>query len=351
MAESPTIEEIARLAEVSRSTVSRVLNNHPSVRPAVRNRVLAVIRQQNYTPYAAARSLASNCTHVLGLLIPRSAPFIFADPFFAGMIQAITEACSQRGYFMMLAMMSAETDEHFYDFILRSRHFDGMLLLSSDIDDPILARLIDTPTPIVLIGSHPYFDNLAWVDAENHAGAQRAVAYLIGLGHRRIGAITGPLRMAAAIDRRDGYKQALLEAGLTIAPELIVEGGFTQESGYWAMSRLLGLRSPPSAVFVASDTMAIGALRAIEQAGLRVPGDVSLIGFDDLPTAMAATTPLTTVRQPIAEMGATAVGLLIDRIEKRSAPASHLRLPTELIIRSSCGAAERSERCAPLTAY
>jgi LacI family transcriptional regulator len=342
MAQSPTIEEIARLAEVSRSTVSRVLNNHPSVRPAVRDRVLSVIRQQQYTPYAAARSLASNCTHVLGLLIPRSAPFIFADPFFAGMIQAITEACSQRGYFMMLAMMSAETDEQFYDFILRSRHFDGMLMLSSDIDDPTLARLIDSPTPIILIGSHPYFSNLAWVDAENQAGARCAVTYLIGLGHRRIAAITGPLQMAAAIDRREGYKQALLEAGLTIVPELIVEGGFTQESGYNAMAGLLGLTPPPTAVFVASDTMAIGALRAVEEAGLRVPSDISLVGFDDLPTAAAAATPLTTVRQPIAQIGATAVELLIERIEKRATAAAHLRLPTELILRESCAAPRRS---------
>src|SRR5919108_5122458 len=167
-----TIEQIAEIAQVSRSTVSRVLNNHPSVRPAVRDRVLRIISEHNYTPHAAARSLASSRTNVIGLLIPRTAAAIFSDPFFPYVIQGITEACNSQGYFLMLAMVSAEMEQGFYNRILRSRHFDGVIMLSGDVDDPILPLLISDGTPLALIGHHPYFQNLISVDVENRSGAR-----------------------------------------------------------------------------------------------------------------------------------------------------------------------------------
>src|SRR5690242_2883905 len=167
-----TIEQIAEIAEVSRSTVSRVLNNHPSVRQAVRDRVLQVMRKHNYAPQAAARSLASSRTDTLGLLIPRSAAVSFADPFISAMIQALTETCNSMGYFLMLAMVTADMEPSFYNRILRGRHFDGIIMLSSDIDDPILPLLIKDRLPLVLIGSHPYFQNVPSVDVENRAGAR-----------------------------------------------------------------------------------------------------------------------------------------------------------------------------------
>jgi LacI family transcriptional regulator, galactose operon repressor len=159
------------------------------------------------------------------------------------------------------------------------------------------------------------------------------------LGHRRIATIAGPLEMAVAMDRRDGYKRALLEAGLTVTPELIVAGNFTQESGYQAMSRLLGLAQRPTAIFTASDSMAIGALRAIREAGLTVPGDIALVSFDDLPVASFADPPLTTVHQLVQELGARAVELLIERIKQPDQPPVNVRLATSLVIRKSCGAA------------
>lgn len=341
MSPSLTIEEIAEIAQVSRSTVSRVLNNHPSVRQTVRDRVLQVIREYNYAPHAAARSLASSRTNVIGLLIPRSAAVIFADPFFPHVIQGITEACNSMGYFLMLAMVTADFEQGFYSRILRSRHFDGIIMLSSDVDDPILPLLIKDRMPLVLIGHHPYFQNLISVDVENREGARMAVAHLIGLGHTRIASITGPLQMTAGLDRRDGYKQALLEAGIPIVPELIVESDFTQEGGYQAMQRLLGLAPRPGAVFVASDPMAIGALRAIHEAGLEIPEDIALVGFDDLPSAAFSNPPLTTVRQPIAEMGLTAGRLLLDRLDRQDFTPAQVRLPTSLVVRGSCGAALR----------
>ncbi|HEX6290782.1 MAG TPA: LacI family DNA-binding transcriptional regulator [Herpetosiphonaceae bacterium] len=334
-----TIEQIAELADVSRSTVSRVLNNHPSVRPAVRDRILRIISENDYAPQAAARSLASRRTNVIGLVIPRSAAVIFSDPFFPHVIQGITEACTSRGYFLMLSMVTADLEQGFYNRILRSRHFDGVLMLSSDVDDPILPLLMKDRTPLVLVGRHPYFTNLSWVDVENREGAREAVMHLIGLGHNHIATINGPLHMAAGIDRRDGYKQALLEAGLPINPEIMVEGDFTQQGGYLAMTRLLNLPQRPTAVFVASDTMAFGALRAIHEAGLSVPGDIALVSFDDLPSALFATPPLTTMHQPIYEMGFAAAELLIGRLERQDGLPPQRRIPTTLVIRQSCGAA------------
>lgn len=332
-----TIEQIAEIAEVSRSTVSRVINNHPSVRPAVRDRVLQVMREYNYAPQAAARSLASSRTDTLGLLIPRSAQITFSDPFISAMIQALAETCTSMGYFLMLAMVTSDVEPNFYTRILRGRHFDGIIMLSSDIDDPILPLLIKDQRPLVLIGTHPYFQHVASVDVENREGACHAVTHLINLGHRRIATICGQLEMEGALARRDGYKQALLEAGIPIVPELLVEGFYSQEGGYQAMRRLLALPSRPTAVFAASDSMATGALRAIQEAGLNVPYDIALVGFDDMPIAQYASPPLTTVHQPIPEVGATAIRLLIDQV-KGDQQVVHVRLPTELRVRESCGA-------------
>lgn len=337
MSTNLTIEQIARMAHVSRSTVSRVLNNHPSVRPQVRERVLDVMRELNYVPHAAARSLALSRSNCIGLLIPRSATTIFADPFFSVITQSISKACMDRSYFVVLAL-AAEIGRDFYDKVLRGRHFDGVIMLSSDIDDPILPRLIKDHVPFVLIGEHPYLQGLTTVDVENRHGAYQAVRHLLSLGYRRIATITGSLQMTAGIDRRDGYKHALLEAGIPITPELIAEGDFSRESGYAAMRRLLSLPQRPAAVFIASDTMALGALRAIAEAGLSVPQDIAVVGFDGLSIDAFANPPLTTVRQPVAELGAIAAQVLIARLEGHPSITTQTRLPTTLVIRQSCGA-------------
>ncbi|MEM8533189.1 MAG: LacI family DNA-binding transcriptional regulator [Chloroflexota bacterium] len=339
MSSSLTIEQIAEIANVSRSTVSRVLNNHPSVRQQVRDRVLQVIQEYNYTPQAAARSLASSRTDVIGLLIPRSAAFIFDDPFFPSIIQGISEACATHGYFLMLSMLTANMEQSFHNRILRGRHFDGVIMLSSDIDDPLLPLLIKDRVPLVLIGNHPYFQNISTVDVANREGAYHAVMHLIALRHQRIATITGSLQMAAAQDRLNGYKQALLESSIGIAPELIVEGHFTQEGAYHATEQLLAQANRPTALFTASDTMAFGALRAIHEAGFKVPEDIALVSFDDLPSSLYTTPPLTTMHQPITEMGTSAVDILIKHLKypQEHQPAT-VRLPTSLVIRDSCGA-------------
>src|SRR5262245_49666625 len=218
------------------------------------------------------------------------------------MIQAIFEAAAQQRYFAMLAMLTADMEPGFYDRILRSRHFDGVIMFSSDIDDPILPLLIKDGGPMVLIGRHPYFLNIASVDVENREGAREAVAHLIELGHRRVGLINGQLQMEAAQARRDGYKQALLEADIAIDQELMVEGYYSDTASHQAMLKLLDLDRPPTAVFAASDGMAVGALRATHDRGLRVPDEIALVGYDDLPLAAYTSPPLTSVHQPIGDM-------------------------------------------------
>jgi DNA-binding LacI/PurR family transcriptional regulator len=329
------IQQVASLAGVSRSTVSRVLNNHSGVKAAVRERVLQVIAEQNYAPQAAARSLARTHTDCIGILVPRPSVSVF-DPFIATLIQSLFENAAQHGYFAMLAMLTADREAGFYERILRGRHFDGLVMFSSDIDDPILPLLIRDGNPLVLIGRHPYFDNVTSVDAENREGARDAVMHLIERGHRRIGLINGQLEMEAAQARRDGYKQALLEHGIPIESELMVEGFYSQIAAYEAMEHLLDLPRPPTGVFCASDSMALGALNAARNRGLRVPDEVALVGFDDLPLAAYATPPLTTMRQPLDEMSQQAVRLLIEQIRGHDVPKS-VRFPARLVVRASSG--------------
>lgn len=347
MANTITIERIAELAEVSRSTVSRVLNNHPNVRSNVRLRVLQVMSDYEYTPHAAARSLAGSRTDTINLLVPRTVGVVFAEPFFSSIIESVAETCSNLGYFLMLSMITSDMEQSFYNRVLRGRNIDGVILASNDIDDPILPLLIKDCVPLVLIGRHPYLQTLSCIDAENREGARQAVAHLIGLGHSRIGTITGPLQMEAALARRNGYKQALLEAGIPISPTLIAHGDFTQESGYRAMQRLLCMEPRPTAIFAASDVMADGALRAIREAGLAVPDDLALVGFDDSPLAQYSTPPLTSVRQPLAEMGAAAVRALITQIRNPDPPTTQMYLPTTLVVRQSCGAHRHEKERSP----
>ena len=333
---SLTIEHIASLAGVSRSTVSRVLNNHSGVRPDVRERVLRVIREHNYVPQAAARNLASARTNTIGLLIPRSAAFTLADPYIALMIRAISEASRQQGYFLLLAMLTADMEPGFYDHLLRGRHFDGVIMFSSDIDDPILPLLIKDGNPLVLIGRHPYFRTVTSVDVENREGSREAVAHLIALGHRRIGLINGQLEMEAAQARRDGYKQALLEAGIPIEPELMVEGRYSEAVAHNSTLELLDLQRPPTAIFAASDAMALGALHAIQHRGRRVPDDIAVVGFDDLPLAASATPTISSVHQPVSDMGAHAVRLAIEQM-RGEGPVNSVILPARLVVRQSSG--------------
>lgn len=330
-----TLEEVARLAGVSRSTVSRVINNHPNVRPEVRKRVWEVIQQVGYQPHAAARSLVTNRTQMLGLVIPRGLVTLFSDPFFPILIRGVADVCTARRYYLMLSFFSdPHQQEELYRRALRSRLLDGVILSGAPLDDPLVPWLLQDNTPFVVAGRYPD-ERVTYVDVDNVGGARMAVEHLLRLGHRRIATITGPLTMMAGQDRLEGYRQALLSRGIPVHDALIAEGDFTEEGARVAMQRLLPQR--PTAVFAASDTMAVGAMKAIREAGLRIPDDIAIVGFDDLPIASAVDPPLTTVRQPIERMGAMAAEMLIGLVEGTITGPQHVILPTQLIVRASCG--------------
>jgi LacI family transcriptional regulator len=337
-----TIEQIASLSGVSRSTVSRVVNNHPRVSPHVRARVRRVIEERGYAPNAAARSLAASCTNVICLLIVRGTATIFTNQYFPPLVQGISEACNECGYYLMLSMVKAGQATSFYQRVVNGRHCDGIVMLANDVDPAMVAMLLEDGTPYVLIGSHPAYPELNSVDVENFEGARLAVRHLLSLGHRRIATISGRLTSSPGAERYDGYVAAMQEAGLPIPGDCVAQGDLTGQSGYLAMRRLLQPARPPTAVFAADDAMAGGALRAIHEAGLSVPGDIALVGFDDVPVASLMDPQLTTIRQPIHQLGAQAARVFIDQLRGRVAAPVQQRLPVELVIRQSCGAPVRS---------
>ncbi len=337
---SPTLEEVARLTGVSRSTVSRVINNHPNVRPETRERVQQAIRKSGYQPHALARSLVTNRTQIVGMVIPEAVTTLFTDPFFPLVLRGATEACNAHQYHLMLSLFTASADRHeMYQRVLLSGYLDGAIVASTSLDDPLFSDLLQDRIPFVSIGRHPN-KRVHYVDADNVTGARMAVEHLIRQGYRRIATITGRLDTFHGQDRLEGYRQALQAHRIQVDESLIVEGDFAERSGRVGMQRLLP--DSPDAVFVASDMMAIGALKALRQAGWQVPHDVALIGFDDIPAASVIEPALTTVRQPIERMGLMAVELLLSVLENSSeeeAPAHRIILPTELVVRASCGSA------------
>jgi LacI family transcriptional regulator len=333
-----TLEDIAKQAGVSRSTVSRVVNDHPNVSADVRQRVLEVIQNTGYHPHAAARTLASQRSWTLGLVLPHSVSFFFTDPYFPHLTKGIAQSCNQHNYTLALFLVdSKEDEEKIFSRVSRKGMLDGVLVQSGhDGDQQIIGTLIDASIPQVVIGRPFRSNNVTYLNVDNTNGAHHGVTHLIRLGYKRIGTITGPVKSAVGIDRKAGYLKALGERGIEVDEDLIVEGDFTETGGYYAMKKLLSAK--PDAVFAASDIMAIGAMRAIREAGLNIPGDIALVGFDDLPIATLSDIQLTTIRQPVVQFGIRAVELLIDMIENGTHPPRHIIMGTELIIRDSCGA-------------
>ena len=332
------LEEIARIAGVSRSTVSRVVNGDKRVSDDARARVNEIITEYGYQPHAAARSLASRRTRMLGIRIPGEVSFIFSDPYFPEMLQGVVDACNEADYGLML-MMEPENDpisaERIYQRVIRGRHIDGVILSTSVIGDPFAGRVAADGMPAVMIGRHP---TLPTVDIDNADAARQAVAHLVDHGCRQIAHIPGPCTIAAANERKAGYEAALSDADIPIDSSLIEPGDFTEISGYMAMRHLLERpEGRPDAVFGGSDTMAVGALRAIAEAGLSVPDDIAVMGFDGLSVHTRNYPNLSTLQQSIPNFGHTAVQLLLRRIADPDGPADHVYLGTTLSPRGSCG--------------
>lgn len=332
-----TLEDIAKEVGVSRSTISRVVNGSPNVRPEVRKHVLEYIHEIGYQPHAAARSLASQHSGMIGLVLPQTVSSFFTDPYFPYLTQGIAYRCNNNDLTLSLFLVENKADEErIYPRIARRGFLDGMFVQSGHSGDTMIEFIRKSSLPIVILGRPFEPEGFNYIDVDNLNAAVTATQHLINLGYRRIAHITGSKHSTVTIDRMAGYKKAMLEAGRTVDEALIAEGDFSESTGYDAMKVLLPQK--PDAVFAASDLMATGAMRAISEAGLRVPEDIAMVGFDDVPVASMPHVKLTTIRQPITQMGMKAVEFLTDLIANGTCPPRSIVLDTELIVRESCGA-------------
>jgi DNA-binding LacI/PurR family transcriptional regulator len=328
---SATLEEVAALAGVSRSTVSRVVNGSTAVSPAALEAVRRAIADLGYVPNRAARSLASRQTLAIALVVPEDTTRFFGDPYFAAIVSGINSRLARTDYVLNLFIASDDPGDKTTAY-LRSGAVDGAIIVSHHTSDSFIER-IAASVPVVY-GGRPARarDGDHYVDVDNVAAGRRATEHLIGLGRRRIAMITGPLDMAAGTDRARGYREAIGAAGLV---EVALEDGdFTADGGAAAMRRILDRGEAPDAVFAASDLMARGALRVLGDAGLRVPEDVAVVGFDDSPVATSVTPSLTTMRQPSFAQGERMVDVLLELLAGGS-PQRVTILDTELVVRDS----------------
>ena len=320
--------------------MSFVLNQVPGIRitEETRRRVLAAARELNYQPDASARRLVTGRTRILAYVERQAAEKAFADAFLPQVLRGVHDAAHAAGYEVLFAPIPVDEGQARCLGLLRGRHVDGMILSGPRSDDEELGELVAQRAPVVLQGEWPDME-VASVDVDNVAAARTATEHLLRQGHRRVGAILhGPLVYTAAAARQRGYEQALEAHGLTMDPEIVRTADFTPSSGEAAMEDLLASSEPPSAVFVGSDTVAIGALQAARRRGLRVPGDLALAGFDDIPLAVYVDPPLTTIRLPAYGIGWAAANLLIRTIAGEKVRVNRVILDTELVVRRSSGA-------------
>jgi DNA-binding LacI/PurR family transcriptional regulator len=331
----PTLEEVAARAGVSRATASRVLRGAVNVSEHSRDAVLAAAQAVSYAPNRAARSLVTGRSDSVAFLVAETEDRLFSDPFFLGMLRSAQAAVAAADMQLVFTMSSTEEDQRRFVHYAAGGHVDGVLLLSLHAKDQLPQELEAHGVPTVLSG-RPLTggDELYFVDCDNVGGGKLATRYLIESGRSTIATITGPLDMCAGVDRLAGYRAALTDADRQGDAELIAEGRFTIAGGVHAMTDLLRRRPDIDAVFAASDLMALGAMRAIESSGRRVFDDVAVVGFDDIGDAELAHPPLTTVRQPIGDLGRTMSIRLLERIEGKH-PTRATVLPVELIRRET----------------
>jgi DNA-binding LacI/PurR family transcriptional regulator len=298
--------------------------------------VEAAIAELGYVPNRAARALAGNRTDSIALVIPEPETRLFAEPYFGDIIRGVGAELADTDMQLLLTLIRTPKERQRFAQYLSAHRVDGVLLVSVHGDDPLPDLLEQIEMPAVLNGRRSDLESVSYVDSDNVGGARSAVAHLVGRDRGAVATITGPLDMYVARCRLDGYRQAIEEAGLDRGDDsLVARGDFTEEGGRRAMRELLERRPDVDAVFAASDVMASGALQVLREKGRRVPDDVALIGFDDSPIARHTDPALTSVRQPIEEMGRTMARVLLEEIAARTAVRRHVVLATELVRRES----------------
>lgn len=331
-----TINDIAREAGVSKATVSRVLNRPEKVAEETRRKVLAVMQRKNYRPNPLARGLNTRKTGVIGVLVSD-----ITNPFYAVMVRSIEEVCRAHQYHIFLCNTGGRVEEE--ELYLRSlleRRVDGIILGATQTDSPIVDILKDVDIPFIFVSRLPRErERYDYVMVDNVLGGYMATKYLISLGHTKIAYLAGRWTTSSNLDRFEGYKKALQEAGIEIREEYVYHGEFTMDGGYREGIRIVSASGDrPTAVFCANDAMAIGLLEACHEQGVRVPEELSVIGFDDIPLSAFRSIQLTTISQSIAEVGALSGKILLDKIlrpEQRNI-RQQITFPPKLILRRTC---------------
>ncbi|MFE7964567.1 LacI family DNA-binding transcriptional regulator [Streptomyces cellulosae] len=337
----PTLEEVAARAGVGRGTVSRVINGSPRVSEATRAAVEAAVAELGYVPNTAARALAANRTDAIALVVPEPETRFFTEPYFSDMLRGVGAALSDTEMQLLLIFAGSDRERQRLAQYLAAHRVDGVLLVSVHADDPLPDMLSQLEIPAVISGPRSADETLTSVDSDNYGGARQAVEHLIGRGRRTVAHITGRLDVYGAQRRVDGYRDALREAGHEVDELLIEPGDFSEGGGRRAMEALLERRPGLDAVFAASDVTAAGARQVLREAGRRIPDDVALVGYDDSAIARHMEPPLTSVRQPIEEMGRAMTDLLLREVADRRPSATRelerrqMVLATELVERAS----------------
>ena len=336
MTNKVTIKDVARLAGVSPSTVSRVIADHPRISPNTKERVRLVMAELGYYPNAIARSLVNQTSSSIGVIRSRLTQGDFANPFFPAVIQGISSVAHKYGLHLVLSTSSSFTqeDEECLN-LLRQRRVDGVILLASHRQDKLIPRLIAEGFPFVLIGRHEGPEVINWVNNDNVADARAAVEYLLGRGHRRIACLDGDPRYVVSVDRRLGYEQALVAHSIDVDQALVEHSEFSVEGGYQATLRLLQKEREFSAIFAVDDLIAIGAMRALQERGCKVGDDVAVVGFNNTILGAYVQPALTSVHVPIYELGQIAVQMLTAQIYGSGAYPDHKMLQVELVVRGS----------------
>ena len=329
---NPTIKDVANLAGVHPSTVSRVINNDSRISEKTKNKVLFVINKLGYTPNAIARGLKTKRTYTLGMLIPD-----ITNPFFAEIARGAEDAANANGFNIILCNTDDKLKkERIYLEILKGKRVDGLILGTAHIKDKSILELEKKKFPYMLVSRNIEGLDKNCIIVDDVAGGIMATEYLIKLGYRKIAHITGPLKVRGSINRLEGYKLALEKHQIEYKEELVEEGDFRINGGYQAMKKFLKLSMPPTAIFAANDLLALGAMQVIQKKKYHIPEDFCIIGFDDIRLASFVYPPLTTIRQPMLEMGALAVKMLLRIIEEGEFNQRKIVLKSKLIIRESC---------------
>ncbi|TMM37689.1 MAG: LacI family transcriptional regulator [Actinobacteria bacterium] len=338
MSGRPTLDQVAARAGVGRGTVSRVVNGSPQVSAQARAAVQRAIEELGYVPNRAARALVTRRTDAVALVVSESGERVFGEPFFAGIVRAISSALTETQMQLWLAMAQSPAERRLVERHLTDQHVDGVMLLSLHDDDPLPALLADRGLPTVLGGRPARMlagggEPMLFVDNDNAGGARAAVAHLLARGRRTVAVVAGPQDMGVGVARLQGYRDALAAAGVPGDDRLVRYGDFSAASGTAAMHDLLDTRPGLDAVFAASDLMAAGALRALRDRGRSVPDEVAVVGFEDSALAQRTEPALTTVHQSVDRMGREMVRLLLARIAGEQ--AQPVVLDTHLVVRES----------------